>query len=933
MTLNKIILIVCGLAFACFADIHPGLKSAIDAGDVKTAETLVKKIGVKDLYCPASLSYKNALQIYENIFSESPEKMWYTCDSVFIVNAKVHICKTHVQLCKELLKWENIDTWGTYFKEIKESKLYEYKENHHVIEMKQERVSQGDCLRKLENEQASSGISLALLHNIFCESAEKSVASNYECMLFYKTVLDSVKKYNLKMERVCNSNKPFWPTEVSVEKKITVNPFIYELAQYEQWLSDEIKNPYSNIDRSLIALVKEMKKNTTLDLRTEKNEMKEIIDYLKNCQERNTRTRISENEVSYLRKKMFIGCSVFPKLDSALKKNHLNDFLKIFVLQKYDWDSKSVCDVFIRPSFELFTISTKKEKIIGTIIESYSQKGVISNSLKAFACRAYPKIDRDISKIAEIDILNCDDVKGFTEERDRCTRESLAFTSDNGNYVCDDGLMRTVSQEEKELKQLCLHNDIGKIKNGYGCDADGWRKLYQNESRVQKLCTKNNVGEIYADFYCDNRSGWIPHRSYTFFTDERDGKVYRVAKIKDLYWMTENLNYEYRVDGMIYENYCYKNSCDVYGRYYTRASAFDSKGIFSENSKGCDFGVKCEIGEKVRGVCPSGWRLPTYEEWKSLGRIDNPGSYNPRYNTRHLYIQGGIWKNTLENKKILPDYIDDYQYADDELGFSINPFAGLFNPEKAEWNERRDAYFWVADSSIDVIDDGIRPKNLRHNVGVNVRCVSENVFKGFGILFDSRDGKKYRTVKIGNQEWMAENLNFFNKNMKKTSWCYENKESNCDKYGRLYTWDAAMERMDEYPDNMNEKCTASDCRKKKKTQGICPDGWHLPDKAKWNNLLKRVGGKDLAGEKLKSSVDWKSIAAGDDYYGFSILPSGYYDGSKFAGLYNSSGFWTSSEKDRDYAYAAYVDGSSQVYYLDKYEYLKTVGLSVRCVKD
>jgi uncharacterized protein (TIGR02145 family) len=109
---------------------------------------------------------------------------------------------------------------------------------------------------------------------------------------------------------------------------------------------------------------------------------------------------------------------------------------------------------------------------------------------------------------------------------------------------------------------------------------------------------------------------------------------------------------------------------------------------------------------------------------------------------------------------------------------------------------------------------------------------------------DTRDGKKYLTVKIGGKTWMAENLNY----KIGKSWCYDNNNSNCDKYGRLYDLKTAMK--------------------------ACPKGWHLPTSQEWDNLATAAGGKDVAGKMLRSASDWNGSNGTDDL-GFSALPGGH----------------------------------------------------------
>jgi len=99
-----------------------------------------------------------------------------------------------------------------------------------------------------------------------------------------------------------------------------------------------------------------------------------------------------------------------------------------------------------------------------------------------------------------------------------------------------------------------------------------------------------------------------------------------------------------------------------------------------------------------------------------------------------------------------------------------------------------------------------------------------------GSFTDSRDGKTYKMVTIGTQTWMAENLDYGGKNGD-IGVCYDKKAENCKKYGTLYFWKEAKDK-------------------------ICPSGWHLPSNQEWKTLADFAGGPDIAGKKLKSKSGW-----------------------------------------------------------------------------
>ena len=148
----------------------------------------------------------------------------------------------------------------------------------------------------------------------------------------------------------------------------------------------------------------------------------------------------------------------------------------------------------------------------------------------------------------------------------------------------------------------------------------------------------------------------------------------------------------------------------------------------------------------------------------------------------------------------------------------------------------------------------------------------------YGTLLDERDGQTYKIVKIGDQWWMAENLNFETEN----SWCgggSKMREGDCSVYGRLYTWAAAVDSIYLAEQGLICGYGVEPCDLVAKVCGICPKGWHLPSEVEFESLIEIVGGQSSAGEMLKSASGWNENFGengnGIDAYGFSALPSGF----------------------------------------------------------
>ncbi|WP_407457579.1 fibrobacter succinogenes major paralogous domain-containing protein [Fibrobacter sp.] len=207
-------------------------------------------------------------------------------------------------------------------------------------------------------------------------------------------------------------------------------------------------------------------------------------------------------------------------------------------------------------------------------------------------------------------------------------------------------------------------------------------------------------------------------------------------------------------------------------------------------------------------------------------------------------------------------------------------------------------------------------------------------------IVDSRDGKVYKTVKIGDQTWMAENLNYdpgqggSDDAKYDWSWCFNNEPKNCDVAGRLYTWAAAIDSVKLANDAENPRNCGDGkaCYLSSTVQGICDKGWHLPTRMEWKALFTAVGNQSTAGVVLKSQVGWYNDGNGTDAFGFSALPAGYsIDKDHFydAGLF--ADFWSSTEYASKYAYDMYMKYNFEDALV--VDFNKSYGYSVRCVKD
>ncbi len=215
-----------------------------------------------------------------------------------------------------------------------------------------------------------------------------------------------------------------------------------------------------------------------------------------------------------------------------------------------------------------------------------------------------------------------------------------------------------------------------------------------------------------------------------------------------------------------------------------------------------------------------------------------------------------------------------------------------------------------SDGDIDLVCGGNSANEIRwyENDLVNLETVTDY------------DGNIYHTVVIGNQTWLKENLkslHYPDGSEITEVWAYDDDEANVETYGRLYTWDGAM----------NYSTLEG-------SQGVCPDGWHIPTDSEWTELGTFLGGNNVAGGKLKETgtEHWLSPNTGaTNESGFTALPGGEYDDTHYQLLHEYAVMWSSTETSGTYCkyrYLAYNDEA-----LHTYNYYKDFRYSVRCIKN
>ena len=527
-----------------------------------------------------------------------------------------------------------------------------------------------------------------------------------------------------------------------------------------------------------------------------------------------------------------------------------------------------------------------------------------------------------------------------------------ACSEKNGTINGDDS---PSSEEEIDESEVTSSSKGSSSKSRSSSSSNAANSKVSSSSKPRSSSSVHSVCENY---------------DYGTLKDSRDGQTYKTVKIGEQVWMAENLNYAYLEPtfGHDSSSFCYNNDptyCTTYGRLYRWSAAMDSAGVLDPAGKNCGYLARCSANGVIRGVCPEGWHLPSKEEFDILRETVTNGDSYADVGTKLKSTSGWVYE---EISKKDGNGTDDFCFSGLPTGYRTGKAGAEYDALgkwASFWSSTETAEYNAYQLSLSQWGDIDFSQLTKYNTA-SIRCIKDSdedkiqssssteesssseiqssVSVEFGTMTDPRDGQTYKTVKIDSLTWMAENLNYAylvpTAELDSSSFCYDNDPANCSVYGRLYLWSAAMDSAALFSTD-GEGCGYGGPARcgDSQVRGVCPEGWRIPTMYDYNNnLMNAVGGKKMAGNKLKATHSWDDtfdIGSGNglDAIGFSALAAGVFNGDgSFSGLGQFATFWTSTFFSEDWPY--HVDFHyDRIYGNIGYYIIGNYGHSVRCLKD
>lgn len=502
-------------------------------------------------------------------------------------------------------------------------------------------------------------------------------------------------------------------------------------------------------------------------------------------------------------------------------------------------------------------------------------------------------------------------------------------------YVCRNGSWKTANKDE--YLGTCGSTNQGETKvyvhTTYVCDSD-WRTFSSVETKfglctdaiqdsIAKLTLFDSRDSVHSNYVCQDRKWTILTHGHVYGTC--------TSEMQDLIVLGANST-KYVCDENAWRTY--KTNESNYGictKNYVNRSAYTSAYSSNYMCNGSAWVYVDKVTSYIGKVCTNA----NYGETAVYN--DTIYSCNESYKAwRTTYVNATLGKcpsDSVEMYDIKRYKGIDYRcmYSrweepkghDKELGYCVPEKHGTLATSNDTllicitytWEKAILNYYLEGCTSA-------KQGTSKTYYGQKFTCNNGNWDVVYGSFTDPRDGQVYKTVVLDSVTVMAENLNYSMEN----SWCYNNQDSNCDQYGRLYSWDAA--------------------------QNACPTGWHLPDVYEFNEFLQT----QRFGYTFVDGSTWQGLDDRTSNVGFNLKGSGFRRANGgFDYEHRVAGFWYSNDSEtgddgyiycvNDYASASSECTQSMLHYFEKeptgvigistsaFAYPKGSGFSVRCLKD
>lgn len=778
-----------------FADVHPVLKEAIDKKNYTQAEKIVKNTGIKDVYCPSTLSAKDAKKIYGKLFADSVALLMKNCDMEFAISYLDYDCaggknktaclnlvnltdpnlwpqkfstqfctKKNVEICAAAIERVPAEKAVPFLQKIKNNKLAELKKEK-GIRIRVGGETKDECIRSCEwmKENRISELQRYIRDDKFSIDRGLPDHEYAQRMRDIRNREDQIAEVNSrKCPRVCAGK----------QGQATAKNFTeYYFGEAFAILSQKIAQYYMDWKNPIIQGLAENWIGLDNIIEKMKDEDAEILNG-------GTDLRILLTTASMIEKK-----------------------------------------------YERFPNFITKKIVLDTLKSSFSRNSKIDPLEQLFYCKIYPSIERESEKEFGVKFVDCekllkDNARIMASCEDGSSLLSGRVICKNGEYTKNYSVSRKgeyVVMQENLFNQIPNENVWCPTSGFINCMRRG--PLYTWKAGMQ-ACPK----------------GW------------------KIPNEKEMEYVLRNIPLK-------------RMPMNGFKGYMAQRRAYGKRSYYMTSNS---------------SVCYS---------------VDSTGAWDNARTDEKTMLSVLCIKESVENEKCSEEktLYDVYCCENGQLRKKTEPelLSGKFCDERIV-----DSIF-VGGGKAFVCDASGYKKLDQTTVAERY---SERLF------YDQRDGRIYPITTIGNQVWMAENLNYA---MIK-SYCYKNDSLNCEKYGRLYSWKNALD--------------------------ACPTGWHLPSKDEWENLISFVQEGELPiikGESLMSTRGWL-YEHGTDLYGFSALPAGKYQeydqggGGYFDRLQDDAYFW-SSTADGGEAYRLNLYGNVSKPNIEGCSVDN--GFSVRCLRD